>query len=162
MNSSPENSKGIQWNSREIGEIRELSRTFRGTQWNLVEFSGVLHGALHEFNGNSWGISGQCRVLRKIGDLRWFRAIWDLKRLGRKTPTTVRATTLQKRGVIFFSVFLCHRCREIWREILAKFSVRYVFQGSGVRSGKLHQTFTPKTVSKTEISRKFHSAGVWR
>ena len=49
---------------------------------------------------------------------------------------------------IFFS--LCQRCREIWREILVKLSACYVFQGLGVRSGKFHQNFTPKTVWKAE------------
>ena len=29
---------------------------------------------------------------------------------------------LQKCGVTFFSIFLCQRCREIWHEMLVKFS----------------------------------------
>ena len=57
--------------------------------------------------------------------------------------------------VNFFAVFLCQRCREIWREILVNFSC-YVFQGLGVRwkispkfhvkngvkNGKFHANFT--------------------
>ena len=37
-----------------------------------------------------------------------------------------RATTLQKCGVSCFSVFLCQSCRDIWREILVKFSPCYI------------------------------------
>ena len=48
----------------------------------------------------------------------------------------------------FFSVFLCQGCREIWREILVKFSVLR-FPGFGC-DGKFHQNFTSKTVCKTE------------
>ena len=47
--------------------------------------------------------------------------------------------------VKIFSVFLCQRCREIWREIFcAKFSRVWVCDG------KFHQNFTSKTVWKTE------------
>ena len=60
--------------------------------------------------------------------------------------------------VKFFSVFLCRRCREIWREILVKFSVlRFPGfgcatenftkmsrqkRGGGVKNGKFHANFT--------------------
>ena len=40
----------------------------------------------------------------------------------------------------FFSVFLCQRCREIWREI---FRVTR-FPGFGCLKRKFHQSFTPK------------------
>ena len=43
--------------------------------------------------------------------------------------------------VKFFSVFLCQRCREIWREILVKFSVLR-FPGFGCAT----ENFTSKTV----------------
>ena len=44
--------------------------------------------------------------------------------VGAATPFSyVRAATVQKCGSEIFSVFLCQRCREIWREILVKFSV---------------------------------------
>ena len=39
--------------------------------------------------------------------------------------------------VKIFSVFLCQRCREIWREILVKCSVLR-FQGLGVRGSGTH------------------------
>ena len=45
----------------------------------------------------------------------------------------------------FFSVFLCQRCREIWREIF-----RATFSRVWVCDGKFHQNFTSKTVWKTE------------
>ena len=51
--------------------------------------------------------------------------------------------------VKFFSVFLCQRCREIWREILVKFSGA-TFSRVWVCDGKFHQNFTSKTVWKTE------------
>ena len=54
--------------------------------------------------------------------------------------------------VKFFSVFLCQRCREIWREILgdifrATFSRVWVCDGkfhvkNGVKNGKFHANFT--------------------
>ena len=51
-----------------------------------------------------------------------------------------------------FSVFLCQRCREIWREIWVKFP-RYVFQGLGAR-GTISQKFHAKNAVK---SGKFHA-----
>ena len=64
--------------------------------------------------------------------------------------------------VKFFSVFLCQRCREIWREILVNF-FRATFSRVWVCDGKFHQNFTSKTVwKKQKISRKFHSAGAQR
>ena len=51
--------------------------------------------------------------------------------------------------VKIFSVFLCQRCREVWGEILVKFSVLR-FPGFGVCDGKFHQNFTSKTARKTE------------
>ena len=45
---------------RGFGGIREISGKFG-------EFSGVLHGASHDFSGTSWGISGQRRVFGKLG-----------------------------------------------------------------------------------------------
>ena len=51
--------------------------------------------------------------------------------------------------VKFFSVFLCQRCREIWREIF-----RATFSRVWVCDGKFHQNFTSKTVMKNG---KFHA-----
>ena len=56
--------------------------------------------------------------------------------------------------VKFFSVFLCQRCREIWHEILVKFSVLR-FPGFG----SARENFTK--ISR-KISRKFHSARAQR
>ena len=55
--------------------------------------------------------------------------------------------------VKIFSVFLCRRCREIWREILGWKFPRYVFQGLGVR-GKISLKFHFKNGAK---NRKFHA-----
>ena len=71
---------------------------------------------------------------------------WKAENSMKRPGIFIRAATLQKCGVICFSVFLCQRCREIWREISVKFSACYVFQGLGVRSGIFHQKLTPKTV----------------
>ena len=47
-------------------------------------------------------------------------------------------TSLQKREVNLFSVFLCQGCRELWRGILVTFSELHIFQGLGLQSGILH------------------------
>ena len=49
----------------------------------------------------------------------------------------------------FFFVFLCQRCREIWREIWREI-FRATFSRVWVCEGKFHQNFTSKTVGKTE------------
>ena len=46
-----------------------------------------------------------------------------------------RAATLQKCGLKISSVFLCQRCRVIWREILVKFLRVLRFPGFGFRDG---------------------------
>ena len=66
----------------EFGRNRENSVEF---QENSVELSGIQYGASYEFSGNSWGISEQRRVFGEIWGLGWFRAIWGLKRLLRKS-----------------------------------------------------------------------------
>ena len=58
----------------------------------------------------------------------------------------------------FFSVFLCQRCREIWREILVKFSVLCV-SGFGCATENFTKISRQKRCEKRKISRKFHSAG---
>ena len=60
-----------------------------------------------------------------------------------------------------FSVFLCQRCREIWREILVKFSALR-FPGFGCATENFTKISRQKRCEKREISPKFHSAGVQR
>ena len=59
--------------------------------------------------------------------------------------------------VKIFSVFLCQRCREIWREILVKFSVLR-FPGFGCARENFTKISRPKRCEKRIISHKFHSA----
>ena len=61
----------------------------------------------------------------------------------------------------FFSVFLCQRCREIWREILVQVSMLH-FPGFGCPRENFTQTSRQKRCEKRMISRNFHSAGAWR
>ena len=68
----------------EFGRIWGNSGNFGKTQGNSMEFGGVLYGAWYEFNGSSWGISGQRRIFGKIWGLEWFRVIWGVKSLLRK------------------------------------------------------------------------------
>ena len=49
----------------------------------------------------------------------------------------------------FFSVFLCQRCREIWREILVKFSVLR-FPGFGCTTENFTKSSRQKRCFKTE------------
>ena len=51
--------------------------------------------------------------------------------------------------VKFFSVFLCQRCREIWREILVKFSVLR-FPGFGRGTENFTKISRQKRCEKTE------------
>ena len=60
--------------------------------------------------------------------------------------------------VKFFSVFLCQRCREIWREILVKFSV-LCFPGFGCARENSTKISRQRRCEKRKISRKLHSAG---
>ena len=64
-------------------------------------------------------------------------------------PPVFRAATLQKCGSKFFSVFLCQRCREIWREILVKFSVLR-FPGFGCARENFTKISRQKWCEKTE------------
>ena len=57
-----------------------------------------------------------------------------------------------------FSVFLCQRCREIWREVLVKFSALR-FPGFGCATENFTKASRQKRCEKRKISRKFHSAG---
>ena len=84
------------------------------------------------------------------------RGLWHQQR----TPTTGKlpcnticpltfsqSRTLQKCEVNFFSVFLCQRCREIWREIFRVlrfpgFEYRKHHAKNGVKNGKFHANFT--------------------
>ena len=59
--------------------------------------------------------------------------------------------------VKFFSVFLCQSCREIWREILVKFSVLR-FPRFGCATENFTKISRQKRCEKWKISRKFHSA----
>ena len=59
--------------------------------------------------------------------------------------------------VKIFSFFLCQRCREIWREILVKFSA-LCFPGFGCAT----ENFTKKRCEKRKSSHKFHSAEAQR
>ena len=61
----------------------------------------------------------------------------------------------------FFSVFLCQRCREIWREILVKFSVLR-FPEFGCARENFTKISRQKRCEKRKISGKFHSAGAQR
>ena len=63
--------------------------------------------------------------------------------------------------VKFFSVFLCQRCREIWREILVKFSALR-FPGFGCATENFTKISRRKRCEKRKISRKFHSAAAQR
>ena len=56
------------------------------------------------------------------------------------------------------SVFLCQRCRELWREILVKFSVLR-FPRLGCATENFTKVSRQKRCEKRKISRKFHSAG---
>ena len=62
-----------------------------------------------------------------------------------------------------FSVFLCQRCREIWREILVTFFALH-FPGFGCATENFNKISRQKTVwkKKRRISREFHSAGAQR
>ena len=71
----------------------------------------------------------------------WARGT-NSKKSNQRAPN-LRAATLQKCESDFFSVFLCQRCREIWREIFWWNFPRYVFQGLGVR-GKISPKFHVK------------------
>ena len=63
--------------------------------------------------------------------------------------------------VKFFSVFLCQNCREIWREILVKFSALR-FPEFGCATENFTIISRQKRYEKRKISRKFHSAGAQR
>ena len=63
--------------------------------------------------------------------------------------------------VKFFSVFLCQRCREFWREILVKFSALR-FPGFGCATENFTKISRQKRCEKRKISRKCHSAGAQR
>ena len=55
--------------------------------------------------------------------------------------------------VKIFSVFLCQRCRELWREILVKFSVLH-FPGFGCA----RENFTPEFHVRNGVKNgKFHA-----
>ena len=56
--------------------------------------------------------------------------------------------------VKFFSVFLCQRCREIWHEILVKFSVLR-FPGFGCATENFTNISRQKRCEKRKISRNF-------
>ena len=60
-----------------------------------------------------------------------------------------------------FSVVLCQRCREIWREILVKFSVLR-FPGFGCATENFTKISRQKRCEKRKNSRKFHSARAQR
>ena len=121
---------------------------------------------------------------------------FNLRRLSELSPKTtlerflghVRVAALQKRGVKSFSVFLCQKCRDTWREILVKFSACYVFKFPGF--GCPNRKISPRCLEaqqqylsyrailvailsqkcfvlvfmgwKRKMSRKCHSAGAWR
>ena len=84
------------------------------------------------------------------------------KKLLRHFLRNIRAATLQKCGaeVIFFSVFLCQRCREIWREIF--FATVLRFPGFGCARENFTNMSRQKQCAKRKISGKFHSAGAHR
>ena len=63
--------------------------------------------------------------------------------------------------VKFFSVFLCQNCREIWREILVKFSVLR-FPGFGCATENFTKISRRKRCEKRKISCKFYPAGAQR
>ena len=63
------------------GKIQEISRKFRGTQWNSVGLCMALSMNSVAIPG---GISGQRRIFGNMWGLEWFRAIWGVKRLLRK------------------------------------------------------------------------------
>ena len=63
--------------------------------------------------------------------------------------------------VNYFSIFLCQRCREIWREIMVKFSV-LCLPGFGCARENFTKISRQKRCEKRKISRKFHSAGAQR
>ena len=63
--------------------------------------------------------------------------------------------------VKIFSVFLCQKCREIWREIWVKFSVLR-FPGFRCAAENFTKISRQKRREKRKISRKFHSAGAQR
>ena len=60
-----------------------------------------------------------------------------------------------------FSVFLCQRCREIWREISVKLCVLR-FPGFGCAAENFTKISRQKRCGKRKLSRKFHSAGAQR
>ena len=63
----------------------------------------------------------------------------------------LRAAALQKCGSEIFSVFLCQRCRGIWREIWVKFSV-LCFPGCGCATENFTKTSRQKRCEKRKIS----------
>ena len=74
--------------------------------------------------------------------------VWgDRTASGKEYITCVRAATLQKCGVKFFSVSLCRRCCEIWRVIFQVLR----FPGFGCPNRKT-QNFMPKTATSIKIA----------
>ena len=61
-------------------------------------------------------------------------------------PPTIRATTLQKCGVIFFSVFLCQRYRENRRELGVQKLTRISLKQGGPGTEPEPETGTVGTV----------------
>ena len=88
---------------------------------------------------------------------------WNWSILG-QNRLIIRAATLQKSGVRFVSVFLCQRCREIWREILVNFSACYVFPRCGCPNRKFHKKkcHAENGVKDGKCHANFSSAGAWR
>ena len=69
----------------------------------------------------------------------------------KKNDKTSEQLPCRSAEVKFFSVFLCQRCREIWREILVKFSaLRFP------RFGCAAENFTKISRQKRCEKRKFH------
>ena len=78
------------------------------------------------------------------------------------TPVTLsEQLPCRSAEVKIFSVFLCQRCREIWREILVKFSALR-FPGFGCATENFTKISRQKRCGERKISRKFHSAGAQR
>ena len=118
-----------------------------------------------------------CMIMRPCTDTQLspspMNALWllELSEIGPSHNEVLRENSEQLPcsfcGVKIFSVFLCQRCREIWRDILRV--LRFPGFGcpnrktspnlhakKGVKNGTFHQICTPKKVRKRKISCKFH------
>ena len=107
--------------------------------------------------GNAPGFS----PLRPPHSLLEFFRVFNTEYDRAKVPPYSEQLPCRSAEVKFFSVFLCQRCREIWGEILVKFSVLR-FPGFGRATENFTKISRQKRCEKRKISHKIHSAGAQR